>query len=123
MELKRPRSGQFTDQQVQQAFSQLLEKDQEKFLQLHEGCRAFETKLLRIYKANAFGSGLGGCHICLNISKLNHSCVPNAELSEGEGDDAAVDIVAVKEIKKGEEVFISKYSPKEYLSTRSTYCS
>ena len=37
---------------------------------------------------------------------MNHSCAPNAEITELENEDD-VKVVAVKPIAKGEEVFIS----------------
>ncbi|KAK3706385.1 hypothetical protein LTR37_012763 [Vermiconidia calcicola] len=47
---------QLTPQQVQTALSDLLKGDQKESSQLHEGKRAMQTRLLRIYKANALGS-------------------------------------------------------------------
>lgn len=107
MQLQRPRSSQFTDQQVQEAFSKLLELDQKKFLKLHEGSRAFATKLLRIYKANAFGAKTDGGYILLEVSKLNHSCVPNAELGGTEKCEIEVTaVIAVRDIRRGKDIFI-----------------
>ena len=113
LHLMRPHIGQSTSDQVQQAFSRLNAKDQKKFLQLHEGHRAFDTKLLRIYKANAFSNDDSSCHIYPNISNINHSCVPNAELEPGDDSNSGLKAVrATQQISKGEEVFISKPFPK-----------
>lgn len=118
MTLERPfPTGQFIAQQVQRAFSQLLERDQKKFLHLHEGSRTFKSKLLRIYKANAFGEVNGNRdigYLYLEVSKLNHLCVPNAEILESEGADGnAASVVAVRKIEKGHEVLICMYAPFE----------
>ena len=95
---------QLSHQQVRQAFTQLSTDDQSEFLKLHEGNRPLQTKLLRIYKANAFGNDK---HQWINIvvSKINHSCVPNAEFL-GPNLEGEVRVVAVKPIEKGEEISI-----------------
>ncbi|GMH64227.1 hypothetical protein TrLO_g14585 [Triparma laevis f. longispina] len=41
------------------------------------------------------------------LAKMNHSCTPNAEVRSGGFKDDVVDVFAVKDIKKGEEVTIS----------------
>lgn len=105
MHLQQLPGRQLTAQQIQEALSYLSEKDQKKFFQLHEGSRALETKIQRIYKANAFGDRSAAQVLCLDISKLNHSCVPNAEQCEG-ADDKERLLVALKDIKKGEEIYI-----------------
>ncbi|KAK4496746.1 hypothetical protein PRZ48_012729 [Zasmidium cellare] len=103
--LKDPVSINETD--VNKALRLLSSNDQARFMALHEGSRPYPSKAFRIYKANAFGSkGLGRIH--LNVSLINHSCVPNAEDEPNDKDE--MEVVAVKPIAKGEESFIS-YNP------------
>lgn len=68
---------------------------------------------MRIFKANAFEDRHGKSWICFDISRLNHSCVPNAELdgsvndgSEGMGDN----LQAIRDIAAGDEIFINYHS-------------
>ncbi|KAK5134264.1 hypothetical protein LTR08_006808 [Meristemomyces frigidus] len=101
---------QHTDDEVRHAFNQLRPDQQAQFLALHEGSRTFKTRLLRIYKANAFGHG-NVSHIYLDISRINHACVPNAELDLGPDDtSASVTVVAIRPILRDEEVLIC-YNP------------
>ncbi|KAF2160304.1 hypothetical protein M409DRAFT_29158 [Zasmidium cellare ATCC 36951] len=88
---------------VDKAFGLLSKADQDRFMALHEGSRPYPSRTFRIYKANAFGSkGVG--RLYLDVSLINHSCVANAEVME---QDNGVDVLAVKPIAKGEEVFIT----------------
>ena len=45
------------------------------------------------------------------VAKLNHSCNPNAEIRIGGYVDAVCDVVALKDIKAGEQIFISYVGP------------
>lgn len=93
-----------TENDVLEAYQKLNAADQKRFMGLHESHRLLSSKLLRVYKANCFRTKDDGTELFLEISKINHSCVPNAS-REGEGDVA--DIVARKPIKEGEEIFIN----------------
>jgi hypothetical protein len=92
--------------QVIDAFKRLSAKDQGTFLSLHEGPVQYESKVMRIYKANAF-SYEGFAMVFLEFSRVNHSCMYNAEMTETDNEDEGAKLVAVKKIGKGEEVFIS----------------
>ena len=94
-----------TDEQIERAFNALTSEDQAAFMQLHEGHVQYTTRLMRIYKANAF-SAEHHAIIYLKFSKLNHSCTPNAEMTEL-GNGQHTKLVAVKSITKDEEIFIS----------------
>ena len=94
-----------TNGQVQQAFNSLSKEDQASFMHLHEGDPRFETKVMRTFKANAFSAPPFGT-IYLKFSNLNHSCNPNAEMTELDN-EAHSKLVAIRPIAKGEEVFIS----------------
>jgi len=100
------KSTQYTDEEVHQAFEQLSEKDQARVLERHEGHRAFKTKLMRIFKANAFGDQ-HYTRLYPNVSRINHSCVPNAEMGAGDDNDDETKVIATQAIGKGEEIFIS----------------
>ncbi|KAK3702041.1 hypothetical protein LTR37_015155 [Vermiconidia calcicola] len=104
MKIRRPECD-VTSQQVQGAFDALSKEDQAAFMALHEGNLPYKTKLLRIYKANAFGDEVHAW-VYLKLARLNHSCAPNAEITETDN-EADVKVVALKPIQKGEEVLIS----------------
>ncbi|KAK3722767.1 hypothetical protein LTR37_002339 [Vermiconidia calcicola] len=104
MKIRRPEYD-VTSQHVQSAFDALSKEDQAAFMALHEGNLPYNTKLLRIYKANAFGDEVHAW-VYLKLARLNHSCAPNAEITEPYN-EADVKLVALKPIRKGEEVLIS----------------
>ncbi|KAI6843024.1 hypothetical protein KC340_g1253 [Hortaea werneckii] len=99
---------QFTDEEVRDSFNLLSDADKIRVLKLHEGHRPFKTKLMRIYKANSFGAkGFTKLHV--DISRVNHSCVPNADKQDDtEGDEKtdAANLVAIRTIAQGEEILI-----------------
>lgn len=78
-----------TENDVLEAYQKLNAADQERFMGLHESHRLLSSKLLRIYKANCFRTNDDGTVLFLEISKFNHSCVPNAS-KEVEGDVANI---------------------------------
>jgi hypothetical protein len=58
-----------------------------RFDALHEGSRPFQTREMGIWKANAFlwdpvEDRKSFSAIFLNISRINHSCLPNAEYQQ-----------------------------------------
>ncbi|KAK3671843.1 SET domain-containing protein 5 [Recurvomyces mirabilis] len=70
-----------------------------------------KQKLLDIYRANAFGEDGGGeKYMFFDICRINHACVPNAELlnqgDEGVADGGLETVVALQTIDKGEEITI-----------------
>ncbi|KAK4541221.1 hypothetical protein LTR36_008137 [Oleoguttula mirabilis] len=103
--LKLPRKlAQYTDEEVFRAFKELDEDSQARVMELHEGHRAFKTKLMRIFKANNFGYERF-CVVYPKVSRINHSCVPNAAMNTRE--NLTTEIVATQPIRKGEEVYIT----------------
>ncbi|KAL3794055.1 hypothetical protein HJC23_008943 [Cyclotella cryptica] len=66
-------------------------------------------KLILIYSCNAFEGG----RIYHKISRVNHSCNPNAVVVEGHSSDVSV-LKAACSIKKGEEITISYLSKALY---------
>ncbi|KAI7283224.1 hypothetical protein KC345_g3047 [Hortaea werneckii] len=99
---------QFTDEEVRDSFNLLSDADKIWVLKLHEGHRPFKTRLMRIYKANSFGAkGFTMLHV--DISRVNHSCVPNADRQDDAENDEKTDaanLVAIRTIAKGEEILI-----------------
>jgi hypothetical protein len=97
-----------TEEAVVKALKKLSPKDQARFLALHEGSRNVPGKHLRIYKANLFmspdfaGNGDMRSFIPLEMSRINHSCVPNSGWTDING---PVELLAMKNIRKGEEIF------------------
>ena len=92
-----------TDDEVKQAFNKLDKDQQQQFITLHEGHRPFKTKLLRIFKANCFGAE-GTEAVYLNISRINHACMPNAEPRREGNQLEETEIITTKPIAKGEEI-------------------
>lgn len=94
-----------TDEQVDHAFQQLSASEQSRFLDLCESTtKPADTKLRRIYFANAFGDTSTENWIYLDVSMANHACAPSAELRET--DDGGVAMVAGCRIDKGEEICV-----------------
>jgi len=72
-----------TDADVNKAFDGLSNKAKKDFLALSEGSYSSATQYKRIYQSNCFGwnNGKGNSFsMCLafKMSRLNHSCIPNA---------------------------------------------
>lgn len=110
---KDPPTVQPTD--VIKAVASLSTSDQARFFALHEGSRPYSSQAFRIYKANAFGSK-GESRLFLKISLINHSCVPNAEISDSNKDDDDTDhVFAIKHIATGEEIFINYIGQSETM--------
>ena len=66
-------------------------------------------KILKIFcniEANGF-SCFKSTYLALHSAKFNHSCLPNAERTQFRKADGSFEIVAVTNIKKGEEITIS----------------
>ncbi|KAK4575195.1 hypothetical protein LTR86_001047 [Recurvomyces mirabilis] len=128
-----------TEREVEQAFIQMSRHDQGRYLAMSTGFATnndpqeeaartgllgrdyYHTtgresadnkrRLLNIYRANAFGEEGGGeKYIFFDICRINHACVPNAELlNQGDGgvaDEVVNFVVALRTITEGEEVLI-----------------
>ncbi|KAK4610545.1 hypothetical protein CLAFUW4_14166 [Fulvia fulva] len=102
------RSVSVSEQDSEAAFDKLSQRDQKIFLQLHEGTRAYSSKPTPDENASL---------ICLNVSKINHSCRPNAESIDGTN-AYSMRIRAIKTIEEDEEIFIN-YQPMVSMSTRA----
>lgn len=95
---------------IAQAFQNLDKDTQDKLLQLHEGAECRGTKTMRICRANGFGNPDGlTASIYLNVSRVNHSCAPNAFMCADDTESAqcSKQLIACKEINTGEEICIT----------------
>jgi hypothetical protein len=124
--LNRPQSIAY----IAEAYRQMTPKIRAHFDTLHEGSRPFETREMRIWKANLFTWGAtdrdGSCvsNIFLEMSRINHSCSPNAEYNENH-DKNQIELYSIKPICAGEEVTIC-YPPEFQFRTgaeRNAYLS
>ncbi|KAK5171810.1 SET domain-containing protein 5 [Saxophila tyrrhenica] len=91
--------------EVQQAFLALSPAEKQEIIQLRDDTTINGSKIVRIYLTNA-KSEKGDSVIYLKMARLNHSCVPNAEMG-GFGGVAETTLVATRKINKGEEIFIT----------------
>lgn len=93
-----------TEKAVKQAFDRLSKADQRHFLQLNESiAHAGKSRLFRIFKNSAFND-THGSWMTFAVAWINHSCVPNATISNGDGSD---ELIADNTIAEGDEIFIS----------------
>ena len=77
--------------------------------------RRYGNPFLGIYSTNAYHTGSGG-GIFLEVSRFNHSCLPNARTSWNP-DINRIRVYALRDIAFGDEIFVS------YLSSRNVYGS
>lgn len=118
MKLKMKRS-QFTEEEVLQAFMALSPDDRARFMELHEGPRKLKTKVMRIYKANCFQID-GYCKLLLDVSRVNHSCMPNARTQSVDGNDCDdEEVVLIETVQANEEVSIDYHPATTYTMTAS----
>lgn len=94
--------------EISEAFGRLSVGDQDKYMSLHCPERPDCNALVSIYEANCYEMGSGAC-ICLDASRINHSCIPNAHFSWNTNIERET-LHAVNDIFKGEEITIS-YCP------------
>jgi SET domain-containing protein len=92
---------------VAQAHRHMSPSIRARFDTLHEGAHPFSTRELRIWKANSFSFGPNDSvsAIFLDLSRINHSCLPNAEYHDNL-EKERMELYAAKGIRKGEEVTI-----------------
>lgn len=115
----RPRiseSDPYAPNDISKAFDRLPASEQRKFMGLHCPKRPGCSLGVSIYEANCFEMGSGTC-ICLDASRINHSCVPNAHYSWNSSIQRQT-LHAVKDISKDEEITISYCSAIRTLEER-----
>lgn len=90
---------------ITDAIRRLPDSERRKFLSLHCPARYDCDIIFSIYEANSFEMG-NGTGICLDASRINHSCIPNAHYSWNSTIKQET-VHAMKDIRKGEEITIS----------------
>ena len=101
---------------ISEAFDRLSAKDKRKYVGLHCPERPGCSIILSIYEANCFEMESGTC-ICLDASRINHSCVPNAHYSWNSNIKRET-LHAVKDIREGEEITVGYCPPFRTLEER-----
>jgi len=117
---KQDDGGPIDFQSVAAAVDSLSSEEVQKYVSLKnadaEGKR-YANPFLGIYSTNAYETGSGGQgRIFLEVSRFNHSCLPNARTSWNP-DINRMRIYALRDIALGEEIFVS------YLASRNVYGS
>ncbi|KXS95232.1 hypothetical protein AC578_1875 [Pseudocercospora eumusae] len=101
-----------SEEQIASAFADLSIEEKAQFMRLYEGHLEYDSKVKRIWKANSFecggkDDGVGSC-MRLKLSKVNHSCSPNADCLEVVSDGVpGVFLIAIQDILPEEEILIS----------------
>jgi len=115
-QLDRPREMAY----IEEAYRRLSPGIQAQFDTLHEGSRPFQTREMRIWKANAFAwdrkdnnDGKLTHAIFLDMSRINHSCLPNADYHEN-WEKKELELYSNTRIRAGEEVTICYGSEFDY---------
>lgn len=98
-------SDPYAPNDISEAFERLPASEQRKYFSLHCPDRPDCSPGVSIYEANCFEMGSGTC-ICLDASRINHSCIANAHYSWNDSIKRET-VHAVKDISKDEEITIS----------------
>ena len=109
-------SDPYAPNDMSEAYNRLPDSKRLKYIQLHCPKRTDCSILVSIYEANCFEMGSGDC-VCIDASRLNHSCIPNAHYSWNEN-IKSLTVHAVKDIPEGEEITISYCSGFRTLEAR-----
>lgn len=109
-------SDPYAPNDISEAFHRLPASELIKYLSLHCPDRPGCSFRVSTYEANCFEMGSGTC-ICLDASRINHSCIPNAHYSWNSGIKRET-VHAVKDISKDEEITISYCSAIRTLEER-----
>jgi hypothetical protein len=99
---------------IQAPFEKLSSQDKSSFFDLHDANVPNCSRVVSIFRTNCMDQG-DGAGIFLVISRINHSCLPNAHFSFNENTNEQT-IHAIKDIKGGEEILIS-YSKSFHTAT------
>jgi hypothetical protein len=106
---------------ISEACRQLAPRIRTQFETLHQGTNLGDSQDVRIWNANNFHwadrrlkPGSYGA-IFLNLSRINHSCLPNAEY-HSDIDSGSMIVVSTQPIRTGEEITIC-YGPKFHYMT------
>jgi hypothetical protein len=115
---KQDDGGPIDHQSVAAAVDSLSSEEVQKYVSLKnadEG-RRYETPFFGIYSTNAYRMDSDRSGIFLEVSRFNHSCLPNARNSWNP-DINRTRVYALRDIAYGDEIFVS------YLASRNVYGS
>ncbi len=91
---------------VHNAYASLTGIEKKQFMKLMEMDIPGETKILRIYKSNQKGLATIAW-INLRLSRVNHDCNPNCEITYSDSNHHETYLIALKHVAEGEEVTLS----------------
>ena len=107
MIIAKQQPSEITDQDVRQAFASSAEANISNTWSSTKVTNGKETpRKDRIYRANCLGSG-GKCWMAFGLSRINHSCVPNATVRGDDSVDAEVGVVVEKPVLEGAEILVN----------------
>ena len=104
---------------VTKAFNQLPKEKQSKFLQLtsKQEC-SFEPKKSDIFLNNAININDDVFGVFLEVSRVNHSCDPNAAWGSTD-QEHTLELRAIREIQEDEEICVDYIGDKSFLMPTS----
>jgi hypothetical protein len=94
-----------TDDEVAKAFNKLSNEDKRKFLDLSTQSGSDNSQFKAIFHNNSFQDEIG-CELFADISKINHSCIPNAVTMWNEEIQKET-VHLIRNISTGIEIIIS----------------
>jgi len=106
-----PASLTASNESILQAVSHMTPEIRARFYALHEGPRPFITREMRIWKTNCFDwpnpnmpeNSWGA--ICIDMSRINHSCLPNTDYMHNPSTDK-MELYSTRAITAGTEITI-----------------
>lgn len=107
-----------TNAAVIDAFSQLAQAQQEKYLSLYaqDATAQGDTKVIDIFNSNAWQTG-PRTSICPGAARFNHACVPNASFAWNSR-TSQITIHAIVDIPSDTQIYLSYERPYQTMSSR-----
>lgn len=107
----------FTEEDIQDAFENLTKEQQHEFQMLRMGRQSErDSRLKAIFSNNAFATCTGP-RLFLKISRINHSCTPNA-LADWNSKIERQTVHLTRDVALGDEIAISYCDPREEFEVR-----
>ena len=106
IEMKRHRLKPGELKRIMNGFNNLSSADKAKYMELHDSFRTDPSEpksVCGIYITNSVEQGEDGS-VCMLVSRINHSCVPNVQHVWAEPFER---VVSCRDIQRGEEIFTS----------------
>lgn len=109
-------SHELTPNDVQLALAHLTPRQRRGYSTLSDKGGTSHNKNVRIFQTNCIGQqGTLKGYICLTLSRINHSCIPNATKAERDGYKSFT-LTAVNKIKRDEEITINYLEYAQYYT-------